>query len=181
MRTGLSQPDVFYFGNAPGETGDSASDALVNGTDFNRARANARSFLNPAAVDDAFDHNKDRLVDATDLAIARDNGSTAAGALVLLDLTQPSPGNVDSIGGTADVDVLPMETNVADRGPGRGVAPSGSRDDTAAEDGTTAQGVGESDRWALRRLAGRRRPSDAAVDSVLDLEAFSRRRLRRRQ
>ena len=31
--TGLTQPDVFYFGNAIGETGNSSSDAIVDATD----------------------------------------------------------------------------------------------------------------------------------------------------
>ena len=30
---GLSLPDVFYFGNAIGESGDSASDAIVEAAD----------------------------------------------------------------------------------------------------------------------------------------------------
>src|SRR5262245_35905880 len=31
--TGLATPDVFYFGNAIGESGDSAANALVNASD----------------------------------------------------------------------------------------------------------------------------------------------------
>ena len=69
-RTGLSAPDVFYFGNAPGETGDSISHALVNAFDFAGPRDTTSL---AAAVDDRFDFNRDGLTDGTDLAIARDH------------------------------------------------------------------------------------------------------------
>ena len=49
--TGLVESDVFYFGNAIGESGNSTSDAKVNAFDMLSARDNQRSFLYPAPID----------------------------------------------------------------------------------------------------------------------------------
>src|SRR5205807_2441255 len=49
--TGLTAPDVFYFGNAIGETGNSPANAIVNATDELGARANQRNFTSPAPID----------------------------------------------------------------------------------------------------------------------------------
>jgi hypothetical protein len=68
--TGLAAPDVAYFGNLVGETGDSATAATVTATDFSRTRAKA-SFLAP--LDSPFDFNHDRRVNAADLAAVRGN------------------------------------------------------------------------------------------------------------
>ena len=38
--TGLASADVFYFGNAIGETGNSLADTLVNATDVAAVRSN---------------------------------------------------------------------------------------------------------------------------------------------
>lgn len=82
--TGLLAPDVFYFGNAIGETGNSPSDAIVNGTDELLARAHAASFLDPAPIASPYDFNRDGRVDAADQIIARNHATTAATALRLL-------------------------------------------------------------------------------------------------
>ena len=81
--TGLTAPDVFYFGNAVGESGNSNTDAVVNGTDFAGARDNQRGSQNLAPIDWRWDYNRDRLVNGTDLAIARDNTTSTAAALQL--------------------------------------------------------------------------------------------------
>jgi hypothetical protein len=85
--TGLATPDVFYFGNAPGESGNSATNTFVDGTDFAAARDNPRNFLNRAPVDFRFDYNRDSFVDGSDLAVARDNNTNFLNALRLLNLT----------------------------------------------------------------------------------------------
>src|SRR5205085_2687539 len=54
--TGLASPDVSYFGNLVGDTGDSATAATVTATDFSRTRAKA-TFL--AVPDSPFDFNHD--------------------------------------------------------------------------------------------------------------------------
>lgn len=84
INTGLAAEDVFYFGNAVGESGDSAANALVNATDVIGTRNNTHGPLNPAAIDDRFDFNRDRLVNATDLVIARDHATSPLSALRLI-------------------------------------------------------------------------------------------------
>ena len=49
--TGLPSADVFYFGNAPGESGNWATAALVNSVDEAGARHHPRGALNPASRD----------------------------------------------------------------------------------------------------------------------------------
>jgi hypothetical protein len=65
----LARPDVFYFGNLVGETGDAASPLRVTALDLagtRRARGNARVGLtNP------YDITRNGLVTATDLAAVR--------------------------------------------------------------------------------------------------------------
>lgn len=86
--TGLNQEDVFYFGNAVGETGNSPTDAKVNAFDMLGARDNPRTFLNPAPIDFAYDFSRDKRVNATDMLIARDNPTTFLNALKLIELTK---------------------------------------------------------------------------------------------
>ena len=50
--TGLQTPDIFYWGNAVGDTGDSPDSTFVDGTDLVGVRDNPRHFLNPAPLDD---------------------------------------------------------------------------------------------------------------------------------
>jgi hypothetical protein len=68
-KTGLSQPDVFYFGNAVGETGNSPLDAGVNALDFAAARASQGSV--DVSITNPYDFNRDRTVNAVDLATVR--------------------------------------------------------------------------------------------------------------
>lgn len=84
--TGLDSPYVFYFGNAPGESGNSQTNAFVDITDFVRVRDNPRDFLNRATTDCPFDFNRDSFVDGTDLAVVRDHATNFVTALILLDL-----------------------------------------------------------------------------------------------
>jgi len=82
--TGLAEPDVFYFGNAVGETGDSADDARVNAVDVLLARNNPHTFLDPASIDSGYDFNRDARINATDLLIARNNATHFLSALKLI-------------------------------------------------------------------------------------------------
>ncbi|MEM6979881.1 MAG: GEVED domain-containing protein, partial [Planctomycetota bacterium] len=86
VNTGLSSPDIHYWGNAIGDTYDSLFHTQSNATDQIRIRSNPRNFLNAAAVDDIFDINKDRFVNATDEILARNNGTN-----FLTDLNLISP------------------------------------------------------------------------------------------
>lgn len=86
--TGLAFPDISYFGNSVGESGNSSTNTFVDGADFAGARDNVHNFLNPAAIDDAFDYNRDTFVNGSDLAIARDHNTNFLNSLVLLDLSE---------------------------------------------------------------------------------------------
>jgi len=92
--TGLDVEDVFYFGNAVGESLDSPSFTFVDGTDFAGARDNTHNTVNRASRDDPYDYNRDSLVDAADLAIARDSNTNFLTALKLI--TAPSSGGSSS-------------------------------------------------------------------------------------
>ena len=87
--TGLINDDVFYFGNAPGESGNSAANAQVNTTDEIGARNNPHNFLNRAAVDDVYDFDRNSFVNTTDQIIARNNATNFLTDLNLI--TAPAP------------------------------------------------------------------------------------------
>ena len=80
---GLADDDIFYFGSAVGETGNSNTDTLVNAADVIGVRDHPRGLLNPAPITDPFDFNRDRQVDAVDLIVARNNATGPISALRL--------------------------------------------------------------------------------------------------
>ncbi|MEE8450537.1 MAG: beta-propeller domain-containing protein [Thermoguttaceae bacterium] len=83
--TGLREPDVFYFGNAVGESGDQQINAAVNATDEIVARNFQHSPVDPALIDDPYDYNRDGLVNGTDQIIARNNQTNPLTMLRLID------------------------------------------------------------------------------------------------
>ncbi|MEM8872655.1 MAG: CARDB domain-containing protein [Planctomycetota bacterium] len=94
--TGLSAPDVFYFGNAPGETGNIATDAIVNAGDVILTRQNLSGFSS-IGLDSNFDFDRDGDVDAGDAIIVRNNLSGFT-PLRLINLSGESDGGRDSGG-----------------------------------------------------------------------------------
>lgn len=68
-RTGLASPDVFYFGNAVGETGNTADNALVNAIDYSALRS--RLFTRNADLSNPYDLDRDGRISALDLVIVR--------------------------------------------------------------------------------------------------------------
>jgi len=82
----LATDDVFHFGNAVAESGNSDANARITATDLLLARNNPRNFFNPAGLDDRFDYNRDQRVNATDLLLARNNQTNFLTALRLIDL-----------------------------------------------------------------------------------------------
>ena len=95
--TGLAAPDVFYFGLATGECGDSTANTYVDATDFAGARDNPHNFLNRATIDDHYDFNRDSYVDSSDLAIVRDNNTNFITQLKLIGVpaAPTAPGDAD--------------------------------------------------------------------------------------
>jgi len=80
----LLEDDVFYFGNAVGESGNSDDNALVTVADLLLARNNPHNFLNPAGIDDPYDYNRDGRVNVTDVLLARGNQTGFQGGLRLI-------------------------------------------------------------------------------------------------
>jgi hypothetical protein len=69
-QTGLAADDVFYFGCAIGETGNSTADAKVNSQDVTRIRNNYTGF-GSAGIESVYDFNRDRKVNSQDVTICR--------------------------------------------------------------------------------------------------------------
>ena len=86
-----------YFGNAMGESGNSAANTFVDGSDFAGARDHTHSFLARAPVYDPYDFNRDSFVDGSDLAIPRDNNTNFLTALKLLDLSGGASTGVEAV------------------------------------------------------------------------------------
>ena len=84
--TGLAQTDRFYFGSAPGETGNSVSDFLVNATDLRRVVVGGSYNTDGSAVTEIYDFNRDGKVNFDDYIAALANGTTGATQLLLLTL-----------------------------------------------------------------------------------------------
>ncbi len=63
--TGLAAADVFYFGNAIGESGDNPANAVVDSQDESGSRTHKTGFT-AAAIDNLYDYNHDGKVNATD-------------------------------------------------------------------------------------------------------------------
>ena len=83
--TGLTSANVFYFGSAPGDTGNSTSDAQVTPADEVAVRNDPHTAgVNPAAVNDPCDFDRDGRVGPSDAVIARNNGTNSGTALQLI-------------------------------------------------------------------------------------------------
>lgn len=81
--TNLSQEDLFYFGNAAGESGNSATDAAVTAADVLGVRG--RISAAPATITSAWDFNRDGVISAADLAVAQTHLSAGETVLILLE------------------------------------------------------------------------------------------------
>jgi hypothetical protein len=100
--TALTTPDVFYFGNAVADSGNTPTNTYVDGSDFAGARDNPRNFLNLAPIDFRYDYNRDSFVDGSDMAAARDNNTNFVTALKLITVPGPAPLAEFGAGGEAE-------------------------------------------------------------------------------
>ena len=80
----LGHDDVFYFGNAIGETGTTPSNSFVTSIDVIGARDHQRGPFELANIDDVYDFNRDRLVSSIDVILARDHQTGALNSLPLI-------------------------------------------------------------------------------------------------
>jgi hypothetical protein len=85
--TGLAANEVFYFGNAVGDSGNSASDYKVTAADEIFARVNATP---SASITNYYDYNRDGVVNAADELVAQNNLTNFATALVVLESSSGS-------------------------------------------------------------------------------------------
>src|SRR6185437_2829214 len=108
--TNLAVPDIFYFGNAPGEVGDSVTDAFVTSTDDISARNDIHTTrADPATLENPHDFDRDSKVLSTDEIFAR-NSHTALGTGLNL-ITPSTPGVfVVSVKTTTDATAAPSIT-----------------------------------------------------------------------
>ena len=85
------QGDVFFFGNAPGNTGagDSVANSLVNALDEGGIRANNALLSSNIPITNIYDVNRNASVNATDESAARLNGTNPATTLKYLNLSSP--------------------------------------------------------------------------------------------
>ncbi|REK10225.1 MAG: hypothetical protein DWQ37_16585 [Planctomycetota bacterium] len=81
VRTGLSHDDVFYFGNAVGESGNSPTDAIVDAVDEQAPLSNPGVSV---PVTSPYDYNRDGNVDAGDAAVAEANATSSETSLRLI-------------------------------------------------------------------------------------------------
>lgn len=82
--TGLAKPDVFYFGSAPGESGNTTTDFRVSAADELAARNDPHDFANRAPITDPNDFNRDSFVNGGDEVAARGGSTDFATALKVI-------------------------------------------------------------------------------------------------
>lgn len=71
--------EIHWWGNVAGDSGaNSGANLTVNATDEIGARNNVATPANPATVDNPFDYNKDKRVNATEQIYVRTHGTTPA-------------------------------------------------------------------------------------------------------
>jgi hypothetical protein len=80
--------DVFFFGNAIGETGTNPANAYVNALDQASVRTRLRTVAND--VTNRYDFNRDGRVNVVDQKIVRNNLASGARALALITPTTSS-------------------------------------------------------------------------------------------
>jgi parallel beta-helix repeat protein len=113
-KTGLSQADVFYFGNAIGDSGNSTTDAAVTIADALAARG--RTSANSVSVTSPYDYNRDGLVNGADVAIAQQNLTSGSTVLPLISAPSVSQAIVESVidPSTPDNDASPTTAIITD-------------------------------------------------------------------
>jgi len=82
--TGLAAANRHYWGVAPADTSNTTADALVTDADAAGANANPRGARNQAPVDFAYDFDRDKLVNNTDVSYALNHKTGTANGLRLV-------------------------------------------------------------------------------------------------
>ncbi len=82
--TGLANPDVHYWGNWAGESGDNPLSTIVNINDALAAVSNPTSSGSPATVANDFDFNRDGIVNIADAFVSLQNPTNSSNFLELI-------------------------------------------------------------------------------------------------
>ncbi len=172
------QGDVFFFGNAVGNTGagDTAVNATVNAIDEGGARNNPQAVGDNIPITNLYDFNRNAVVNAVDEGISRNNATNSATVVSYLSISSP-PAAPEGDGG--DVGLASALTAPAASSSQAGVMPQfGPRLDEP--DRIRADGNGDRiersvslqvDRTTSRARAPRR-AFDAAIEALLSEDEF---------
>lgn len=106
--TGILATQTFYFGNAPGETGNDPANAIVNLADVALTRQNQTGF-GSADIGNLFDFDRDGKVNLVDVALARGNQS---GFTPLQLITPGASGRSAGSVGDLPFKKLPTKSNI---------------------------------------------------------------------
>ncbi len=105
VNTGLGSPDVHYWGNAIGESGNSAGNTFVNASDEIGARNHPHGRFNLAVMQDEYDFNRDAMVNATDELLARNHPTGRFNSLKLIMAPEAVGGAVYGARGASEAGV----------------------------------------------------------------------------
>ncbi len=166
-RTGLTAASVFYFGSAPGETGDSASNAAVEGADYSVTRNRVLTGTATAGITDAYDFNRDGSVTTSDVSIVRAKMGHLGSALKLV--TPTSTATSAAVSAATDSVVAAAESTtdfVAATAEAAAYLTTSTVADSAASDATDTEAVTVIDP-ALVTVSVQRIDDQAALDAPL--------------
>jgi hypothetical protein len=107
--TQLPADDVFYFGNAPCEVGNSSGDANVNVLDISAVRSRQTTYVNPATITNAYDFDRDGRVNVLDISAARASQTTYVNTLMLLS-APAAPAAAPASPGRPTIAAPPLQT-----------------------------------------------------------------------
>jgi hypothetical protein len=110
--TKLAVPDVFYFGSAPGEVGNSVTDAFVNASDDIAARNDLHTTVSdPATLENPHDYGRDSKVNGTDEIYDRGHHTNGGNGIFLI--TPSTPGVFVVSDATSPASIAPKSTSIA--------------------------------------------------------------------
>jgi hypothetical protein len=148
--TGLAASDVFYFGNAKGDTGsgDTTSTAPVSSADVTQVQTHQNTLGANIPLTNIFDMNKDGLASSADITVIQTNQTTASTALKKIVLPIGSAGALPG--------ALPSASPSTSTGDSvNGAAATATGDDgltSALGMATVSSSTPEVPRWLANRL-----------------------------
>jgi len=111
QNTGLANADIFYFGNAIGETGNSPTDAIVDVTDMTGVRNNATGSGLPVDIENDYDFDRNGRVNVFDLIATLDHRTNSTTALKLITVPQIAVSSAPLVAVAESPDAAPIPTS----------------------------------------------------------------------